>query len=260
MAVLIELDENGKKVYRGFLSSEETRNADLLLGLLQDEIPKIGQKLSILYGNGVLYKYYMGKRLSELLDEYRISEKERVYFWDEIKNFASDKERKREDGGEAKTRKFYEQCYRLSQIDLQTVKKLSWRQWQDLLDRTQNRVDDRIFIWIGIHEPKIKEAEWRAFEKALNIFLKKKDSSVFSDQELFDLYEMILMMGQCWIEEFNNFAKSHPKSMKIKTKGKWENKYYTQCFIHRKVNKSPLKEDDCKIIFCELMNETIACD
>ncbi len=158
MAILIELDEHGNKIYKGFLSSEQTKKADLLLGFLQDEIPKIGQELSAAYGDSVLYKYYLGKRLGVLLDEYGITEKERVYFWNEIKNFAADKERKRADGGDSKTRKFYEQCYRLSLIDQSIVEKLSWRQWQDLLDRTTNRQDDRIYDWIGSHDTKIKEA------------------------------------------------------------------------------------------------------
>ena len=84
MAVLVELDEEGRKIYRGFLSSEETKKADLLLGYLKDEIPKIGKQLSEQYGDGVLYKYIMGKRLSLLLDEYEIEDRERVYFWNEI--------------------------------------------------------------------------------------------------------------------------------------------------------------------------------
>ena len=50
MAILVELNEDGKKIYRGFLSSEETKKADLLLGYLQDEIPIIGKQLFEQYG------------------------------------------------------------------------------------------------------------------------------------------------------------------------------------------------------------------
>lgn len=254
MAILVELDENGKKIYRGFLSSAETRNADLLLGFLQDEIPNIGKQLSTQYGDGVLYKYFLGRRLGELLEQYNIQDKERVYFWNEIKNFASDKERKRADGGDAKTRKFYEQCYQLSLLEQTTVEKLSWRQWQDLLDRTTNREDDRIFSWIGIHEPKIKESEWRGFEKALNLFLKNKDTSVFEDDELFQIYEMLLTMVQVWLLKFAAFEKEHPNSAKIKSKSKWEGKYYEVCMKCRKADKRDLTEDDCMIVFTSLMN------
>lgn len=253
MAVLVELDENGKKIYRGFLSSAETRKADLLLGFLQDEIPNIGKQLSEQYGDGVLYKYFLGKHLGDLLEEYEIQDRERVYFWKEIKNFASDKERKRSDGGDAKTRKFYEQCYQLSLLDQSTVEKLSWRQWQDLLDRTTNREDRRIFTWIGIHEPKIKENEWRGFEKALNLFLKNKDTSVFEDEELFQIYEMLLRMAKRWIVGFCTFEKENPKSAKIKTKAKWETKYYELCLKCRKANKKELSDEDCEVLFSALM-------
>lgn len=253
MAVLVELDEDGRKIYRGFLSTEETKKADYLLGFLQEEIPVMGKKLNESYGDGVLYKYYLGKRLGELLDEYEITEKERLYFWNEIKNFASEKERKRADGGDSKTRKFYEQCYQLSKIDKDIVEKMSWRQWQDLLDRTTNREDERLFQWIGLHEPKIKENEWRSFEKALNLFLKNKDTSVFDDDELNEIYDMIFEMAQIWLEEFDAFSKKNPKSQKIKTKAKWEKKYYELCFKCRKANRCTLKKDDLRLLFSTLM-------
>lgn len=248
MANLVEMDEQGRKIYRGFLSSKETEKADLLLGFLQDEIPSLGKTLNELYGDTVLYKYYLGKRLGELLEEYKISERDRLYFWNEIKNFASDKERSRVEGKNSKTRKFYEQCYALSSIDLDIVKKLSWRQWQDLLDRVANREDERLYRWIGIHEPKIKENEWRSFEKALNLFLKNKDTSVFEDDELFELYEMILIMAQEWILGFKQFSKTHPKSAKIKTKAKWEKKFYNTCFQYRKEKKQNIDSAKCKQI------------
>lgn len=253
MPILVEKDENGRKIYRGFLSSEETKQADLLLGYLQDEIPRIAQELKDKYGDSALYKYFLGKRLGELLDGYEISEKDRGYFWNEIKNFAPDKERKRNEGGDAKTRKFYEQCFLLAQIDQSIVEKMSWKQWQDLLDRKANREDERIFSWIGIHEPKIKPGEWAAFEKGLNLFLKGKDTSVFDDDELFEIYEMIFSMGQEWLRLFSEFEKNYPKSAKIKTKAKWEKKFYELCFKCRKANKSNITAEDCAVIFETIM-------
>ena len=253
MAIIIEKNKDGEKQYKGFLSSEQTRKADELLEFLQKEIPEYGQKLNAEYGDSVLYKYYLGKHLSELLDEYDINDEQRVYFWNEIKDFAADKERARQDGGEAKTRKFYEQCYNLSQLDISIVEKLSWRQWQDLFDRTKNREDSRIFNWIGFHEPKIKEKDWRSFEKGLNSFLRNKDTSVFEDQELFDIYEMLLTMAQVWQSEFTEFQQQYPKSAKIKSKAKWEGKYIDLCLKCRKANKRNLDKDDCLIVFNTLM-------
>jgi hypothetical protein len=247
------MDEQGRKIYRGFITTRETEHADKLLKFLQDEIPKIGKLLQEQYGDGVLYKYYLGKRLGELIEEYEIPERERLYFWNEIKNFAADKERIRADGSNSKTRKFYEQCYELSKIKKTTVEKLSWRQWQDLLDRVANREDKRIYEWIERHEPKIKEDEWRSFEKALNQFLKEKDTSVFEDEELFEIYEMILMMAGVWIREYVIFSKEYPKSAKIKSKAKWERKYYLNCFKARKENKIQLNDEICTKILKKLV-------
>ena len=191
--------------------------------------------------------------MGELLDEYDVQEKERVYFWNEIKNFASEKKRKRSEGNESKTRKFYEQCYQLSLLNQVVVEKLSWRQWQDILDRTTNREDKRIFNWIEIHEPKITEKEWRSFEKALNLFLKSKDTTVFETSELYEVYEMLLVMADCWIKDFDLFCKEYPNSAKIQSKGKWEKKFYELCFKARKANKRNLTLEDCHTLFFTLM-------
>jgi len=63
---------------------------------------------------------------------------------------ATKEERKRNEGAHSVTRSFYQQCYILSQQDKKTVEKLTWRQWQDLLDRVGNREDERIFDWIKL--------------------------------------------------------------------------------------------------------------
>lgn len=253
MADFIEKDEQGRKVYRGFLSAEETEKADQLLDYLQKEIPEIEKHLEQEYGKGVLNKYYLGKKLGELLEEYDIRDRERLYFWEEIKSFATENERLRGDGKNSKTRIFYEQCYRLSLIDLSSVEKLSWRQWQDILDRTKNREDERIFSWIGNQEEKIKDPEWRSFEKGLNKFLTNKDTTVFYDQELFEIYDSIYGMAQVWVAEFNNYSKEKPKSQKISSKAKWEKKYYDLCFKCRKANRKNLTKEDCRAVFDTLM-------
>ena len=85
--------------------------------------------------------------------------------------------------------------------------------------------------------------------QALNLFLKNKDTSVFEDEELFEIYEMILLMGQTWCEKMQEFEKEFPKSAKIKTKSKWETKYYELCFKSRKANKSNLNSENCEILF-----------
>ena len=209
---------DGHLVYDGLLSSKEKATIDDILNALREEIPAIESDLAKEYGKGVWYKYNLGLFLSDLLEKYEISFSERRVFWDEIKTLATKEERKRNDGSKSVTRSFYQQCYVLSQQDKEVVEKLTWRQWQDILDRVGNREDSRIFGWIKRFTEKIREDDWREFEKALHLYLKDKDTSVFDDEELFSIYDSIMLMCKKWREQFKEFSLNHPKSAKIKRK------------------------------------------
>ena len=189
MGHIVALDAEGHLVYEGLLSSKEIATIDEILNALKQEIPQIESDLEGTYGKSVLYKYNLGKVLGGLLSKYNISASERRKFWDEIKTFATKENRIRDEGSNAETRSFYGQCYRLSQFDQEIVEKISWRQWQDILDRVGNREDARIFEWIRNKKEKIREDDWREFEKGLHLYLKSKDTSVFSDNELYEIYE-----------------------------------------------------------------------
>lgn len=242
MEHIVTLDAEGHLVYEGLLSSKEIATIDEILNALRQEIPQIESDLEETYGKSVLYKYYLGKFLGELLNKYNISASERRKFWDEIKTFATKEKRTRDEGTKAETRSFYGQCYKLSQFDKEVVEKLSWRQWQDILDRVGNREDERIFEWIRNKKEKIREDDWREFEKGLHLYLKSKDTSVFSDAELFEVYESILDMSQYWRIAFGRFSKDFPNSAKIKSKGRRSKKYQAMCFQLKKELRKPLDD------------------
>lgn len=245
---------DGHIVYEGMLSSKEKATVDELLNALRDEIPEVELELAKAYGQGVWYKYNLGIFLGELLEKYEISISERRRFWDEIKTLASQEERKRNEGMNSVTRSFYQQCYILSQQDKAVVEKLTWRQWQDILDRVVNREDSRIFDWLKQYPYKIREDDWREFEKALNLYLKDKDTSVFDKEELFSIYDSIMLMCQVWREQLKVFIANHPKSAKIKTKGKWAKKYYADCFAKKKEIRSKIvTKEICMLAFSEIM-------
>ncbi len=245
---------DGHLVYDGMLSTKEIATIDDILRTLQEEIPTIEADLAEEYGQGVWYKYHLGLVMGELLEKYDISFSERRRFWDEIKNFATQEERKRNEGTNAVTRSFYQQCYILSQQDKAVVEKLTWRQWQDILDRVGNREDPRIFEWIKRYPTKIREDDWREFEKALHLYLKNKDTSVFDDEELFAIYDSIMLMCKKWRELFKGFTAKHPKSAKIKSKSVWVKKYYALCFSKKKeVRSRVVTEAMCETAFDELM-------
>lgn len=253
MSKLVEINEKGEIFYSGMLSSVEKADADAIIDALKEEIPVIEKDLKEEYGNSVLYRYNLGKLLGGLLDRFDISFYERRKFWDEIKKIASEEERNRDEGKTATTRSFYQQCYELSRLDEDTVNRLSARQWQDLFDRVLNREDDRIFLWIKQYPDKIREDDWREFEKALNLYLKKTDTSVFEDKELFDIYDSIMTMSQQWRIQFNEFEKENPKSKKNKNKRAWSKKYMMGCFKMSREQRCLVDEKICKKVFDEIM-------
>ena len=254
MSHIVRLNDEGHLEYQGLLSTQEIADINEILESLKQEIPQIESDLKELYGNSVLYKYNLGMFLSELLDKYDITMQERRGFWDEIKDLATQETRKRSEGKESRKRSFYEQCYILSQYDESVVNKLSWRQWQDLLDRDDNqREDNRLFDWIRNRTEKIKEEEWREFEKALHLYLKEKDTSVFTNDELFSIYDSFLLMSQSWISHFKLFQKQNPKSAKIKSKGRRSKKYQKTCFELKKKNGGVFNEELFDRAFAEAM-------
>ena len=259
MGRLVSRDAEGRLVYEGLLSSQEKATVDEILNALRAEIPQIEADLKAEYGQGVWYKYNLGLVLGNLLERYEITIAERGKFWKEIKDFASQEDRIRNEGANSVTRSFYQQCFILSQQSRDIVEKLTWRQWQDILDRVGNREDERIFQWLKQVPGKIREDDWREFEKALHLYLKGKDTSVFETEELFAIYDSLMRMCQIWREKFKVFATDHPKSAKIKTKGTWAKKYYARCFAIKKENLTKVvTEEICYTAFSELMEKPVA--
>ena len=245
---------NGYLVYDGMLSSKEKASIDEILAALRVEIPTIENELAKEYGKSVLYKYYLGKCMADLLEKYEISYSDRKKFWDEIKDLASEDDRA--ERGDSTRRTFYEQCYVLSQINLDTVNKLNWRQWQSLLDRSTVHEDPRIYEWIGNLSKKINGDAWREFEKVLNLYLKGKDTTVFENDELFEIYDSLFLMGEMWLKQIKDYAKEHPKSIKVEGKGKtkWSKKYYSRCFELKREKKLRIVDEQlCKEVFEEIM-------
>ena len=149
MAKIIDFDADGKYLYKGLLTTNELKEYEDLKDTLLQEIPSLENELKQKYGDSVLNKYYLGKTLGCFLEEFQVSVKERRRFWDEIKNIATTETRIRADG-KSKKRSFFEQCYKLSLVDIDVVQNLSWRQWQSLLDRDDKIVEDtRLYDWIA---------------------------------------------------------------------------------------------------------------
>lgn len=259
MAKVIEFDKNGNILYRGMLTANEIASYDDVINALKEEIPQIEKELKQKYSDNkgrttIEYKYFLGKALSQYINRFDVSFVERRRFWDEIKNLASTEERKRDEGKKSARRSFFEQCYILSMIEHDTVVKFSWKRWQDLLDRDVNSQDKRIFDWIGKNAERITQSDWAEFEKALNLYLKNKDTSVFSGEELYEIYDINLQIAGYWNKFFKSFKKEHPDSAKIKKKSMYSKKYYAECFEYmKKSRKHTIDEVTCLSIFNGIM-------
>lgn len=253
MGKIVTIDNQGRIIYEGLLSHQEIASIDEIIKTLQEEIPEIEASLKELYGSNVWYKYYLGLFLGNLLEKYEITVVERRKFWDEIKNLATEENRIRDEGVNSATRSFYQQCYILSLIDKEAVGKLTWRQWSTFLDRIGIREDERIFMWLKQYPDKINQDDWRAFEKALHLYLKTKDTSVFDLEELYEIYDSIMLMCQIWRIRYKQFKIDHPKSAKIEKWSNWQ-KYFTKCYELRKEQKYKyVNENICNTVFTNIM-------
>ena len=253
MSKIVEVNSKGEIVYSGMLSSQEKAEVDEIIAALKKEIPEIEAELSAKYGNSVWYRFYLGKIMGSFLERFDVKASERRKFWDEVKLLASTEERQRNEGKNSVTRSFYQQCWVLSELDEETVGKLSARQWQDLLDRVLNREDTRIFEWIRQYPDKIREDDWREFEKVLNLYLKNKDTSVFEIDELFDIYNSLMLMAQQWRVQIKEFEKKHPKSAKLKNKSSWSKKYISMCLQIARERRCLVGDDICTEVFNQIM-------
>ena len=70
--------------------------------------------------------------------------------------------------------------------------KITWDGWRRLMDSPNIRRDKRFSLWLerkyGKNE-QVKKGFVRKFVKELNRLLKNKDTSVFTDDEIFEIYE-----------------------------------------------------------------------
>ena len=233
MAYFVKKDGDSVK-YRDFLTSSQIKQADELLQYLQDNFPKFTSEMSDKYGVGTaIYFYHMGSWINDVIEKHDIPAHARKYLFSEIASFAPDKERLR---NVSDNRNPYYQAYLLAQLDEETVQRMSFNKWQSLLERETEREDTRIFEWIkATDQQEITGKEWRNFLKILHAYIKKIDTSVFSDEELFKTYNMLIDSVQSWDTGCKAFLAKHPSSQKLKdskTANKWQAKYFEMILHH----------------------------
>ena len=243
-----------RKSYRGLLTRKEREVADKRLLELQNEIPIYEEALFEKYSTkNNLYRYELGMKLNTFLSKHNVSKKERSYYWEEIKEYASSEKNITKD--RSSKRIDYEYCYQLFTIGLETVKKLSWRQWQDFLDRKHIRADERIYIWINELTSKVRQDDWRDFTKALNIYFKERDTSIFSKDELFGEMNRIYEIITNWRYLVEKYFSKIDKMTKARrdNKTKYKKMYYDEAIANsNSIFDSKELSDICETIFIKL--------
>ncbi len=212
-AIIIEKDSEGKvKTQRssvpltkeleekaialdGYLSKRipDLENGLVSGKLLDENIPEPESKKT--KGNVQLW-HALGVGLRAICDKYAITgRRERGWLWEAIEaNYATERIIRAARG---RTRSHFEYCFRLSRFPIEFAQKLNWSEWVYFFDsrtvREEQRADEWLMTLVTRGE-QVGRKEFRRFAERLNKRVQNLDTSVLTQDELFELYESI------WIE------------------------------------------------------------
>jgi len=136
------------------------------------------------------FAYQLGQELRHsLVDELSVTEEEVWWIFKAIREMYSK--------GSAflvrgKLRDDFEYMFKASKLKYDFFEKLTWDGWRRLMDSSNIRKEPRFMRWLESKSNKgneIKRGLMRKFVKRLNGLLLNKDTSVYSDDELFTVYE-----------------------------------------------------------------------
>lgn len=254
MSKIIGRSKEGSKIYLDALSPKEIREADEFLTMLQREIAIFEKELCSKYSPSSLeYKFYIGKFLSDKVASQGITSSERLYVFEEIKNWVQTGIETSKDRG-AK-RQFYDYCYRLYCFGEEIVFSFTWRQWSEFLDRSVTTKDVRVLNWLKDKKKDIKEDDFRMFLLVLNEYLKNRDTTVFEEEDLYKKYETLFEIVVQWnnlLKKYfggktDNFTKARKANVT-----KYKKKYVSQAIAESKFKDSSQMAEICERIFVSL--------
>lgn len=201
MAIIIKVKED-KPIYNKIvLAPDEEEKALKIHKCLRILIPKIEKEFEKnVYANGKSKKrkkridsrlvYKLGEKLEKtIIDELRVPEDEMPWVFKAIREMYSksnaflSRGRRRDD---------YRYIFEAARLPYLFFIKVTWDGWRRLMDSPTVRSEKRFMDWLKGKYGKTKEIRRgfiRKFLKRLNALLKNKDTSVYTDNELFEKYE-----------------------------------------------------------------------
>lgn len=158
-------------------------------GLLNPKIPN-QQKIS--RGGNIKLWFAFGKKLREIIRDSKLV-KSREYRWalEAVKMYATSRILRKDRG----SRLHLDYCIRVSELPWDFVKKLNWDDWVFFLDSKSLRQEPRTDKWLQNRIEKLSKLDrsrFRELAKRLNAEFKDIDTSLYSSQELFAIYDSIL--------------------------------------------------------------------
>jgi hypothetical protein len=161
---------------------------------LEKELEKLQPGLERPQAQGNVSVWYsLGLGLRAICEEKDMDGvRERRWLWEAIQNLYATDRIKRVSRGP--TRNHFEYCYRLSAIPRDAAEQVNWSEWVFFFDSRTVREEPRIDLWLRrriIAGENIDRAFFRQFTRNLNQRIRRLDTSVLSDGELFKLYDSI---------------------------------------------------------------------
>lgn len=142
----------------------------------------------------------LGKRLGFIMDTSIVPAEDREFVWRAIYDHAGELA-----PGPISKRvlrnpetSHFSYCYKLARFPWEFVESAGdWTSWSEFFDRSETKNDARIINWLGTKAKEIKKTGWqnwlRPLTKKIHNEFEKKDTTVFSDDELFKILEKLLL-------------------------------------------------------------------
>jgi len=190
------------------LTGELREQAEKLDGLLSKKLKEIeselkaSELLNLKGKKGDVLKlwYEVGRRLEFVTDTSIVTAEDREFVWraiyDHAGSLAPGPVTKRAER-EPETSHF-SYCYMLSRFPWGFVEMAGdWTSWSEFFDRKETKNDRRIIEWLGnkAKESNFKSRQnWlRPLTKAIHREFEKKDTTVFSNEELFEILDKVFL-------------------------------------------------------------------
>jgi len=247
MSNLINL-VNNRLEYINILTPEEMEAAQKFLEKLQINVGKFEKELAKSVSSSTIeYRFKIGEFLDKQIRGNNISTKERAYVWNEIKNLTQSDIEVMNDRG--KRREFYEYCYRIFQFGENIAWRFTWSQWVDILDRSAALHDERFIRWLADRKQRITTENLRMLLLILNLFIEKKDLSVFTNEEICQQFDFLYKIVEQWNALFLKYFNSKKENL---TDARYEKfTKYKKKFISDVLNKSKFARESEMELICE---------